>query len=54
MSRKYASLAESPESATAVWERATKRNKSSYLAWTNYAEALVYVASIAFFLRASH
>ncbi|KLO06957.1 hypothetical protein SCHPADRAFT_670625 [Schizopora paradoxa] len=37
----YANLADAPELAASVWEKTAKHYKTSYLAWTSYAEGLV-------------
>lgn len=44
--RQYERLAQIPESACDALKAVTKRQKSSYIAWTTYTEVLMYVHSL--------
>jgi hypothetical protein len=39
----YLSLADLPENAIAVMQKAAKRCKTSYFAWTSFTDLLMYV-----------
>jgi hypothetical protein len=45
-SLQYLRLADLPDNAVAVWEKAAKRYKSSYLAWTCYTDLLMFVSPV--------
>lgn len=39
----YVGLAGSPDLSSAVWQATAKHYETSYVAWANYTEALMFV-----------
>lgn len=53
-SKQYLGLASLPDDAANVWKNAAKHYKTSYLAWTSYAEHLMCVFYLSAFLESKY